>query len=210
MSNFVINFVNDVLDKNILVVYAIFFVISFIQMIFPPLPGDLVLSLQGYLSFVSMKLEMCTIFLNSATATYLGSICVYKFGYIKGNKVFEYRLINKFISKKNRFRAERLFEQYGFVAIILSKFLLGINSVIILFAGIFKVKPKVAYISFLISIIIHHLLYIMIGRVLAHYFTSINSLMSSYTKIIWGFTIFIVLGAIGVLAYFLNKRKVVD
>jgi membrane protein DedA with SNARE-associated domain len=199
LNNLIIEFVNNIVDKNAIIAYIVFFIVAFLQMVFPPIPGDMLLVFQGYITCISEKINVCGVFINAYIATFIGSVIVYKLGYNKGYKVLEYKFISKFISVKNQEKTKKMFSKYGFVAIILSKFLLGINAIIILFAGIFKVKPRIVYLSLLVSIFVHHMLYIGIGRIVAQYVhTNTKVLASYYGRFAMFFSLFtiIIIGAI--------------
>jgi len=204
MESYLINLINDILYENTVLVYVIFFISSFLQMVFPPHPGDVILIVQGYVTTLSNKYPVVPVLLNAVTATSLGTYIIYKLGYVKGEAVLEYKIIKRFISKKNQDRARAIFDKYGSFAIIASKFILGINAVIILFAGIFRVKKKVAYPAMFLAIIIHHILFIILGRILGNNLNYVKKVISTYNYVVLGLIAAVI---ISVLIYRVVKGR---
>lgn len=177
-------FVNYVLEKNVLLVYIVFLASAYIQMLFPAYPGDVVLVFQGYLTTVSGSFGIAPILLISLAGTFAGSLTVYRFGFSKGDKVFENRMVRKYVKDSQREKAGQLFNKYGSVAILLSKFIPGISVVMLLFAGIFKVKSSQVYIAAGISIIIHDVVCVWLGVFLGNNMSRVKHIFSAYNTVI--------------------------
>lgn len=184
MEQFIFNIIEYILSKNIFFVYGFFFLTSFIQMIFPPCPGDLILVFQGYLSIRGEAFSVISLLLLNMTATLAGSILVFKFGYKKGEKVFKNKIVKKYINRKHRIKATRLFEKHGYFAVLMSKFIPGVNAVIILFAGIFKVRPFQVYFSLFVSSLLHHIICLVLGRVIGYNIHNIKRALITYNGIV--------------------------
>jgi membrane protein DedA with SNARE-associated domain len=204
MESLILDFVNYVLEKNIFIVYVFFFISAVLQLVFPPFPSDVILVFEGYVTTVSQAFNFVPVLLNALAGTFIGSVIAYKVGFHNGSSVLEYKLIKRYIDEKHMKRAGRIFERYGSFAIIVSKFVPGVNAIMLLFSGIFKVKSKVVYSSILISSLLHHILALILGRLLGNNLSQINKVLKTYNGItIVLFIIFVsVLGTI-----FLIKRK---
>lgn len=187
MESLVLDIINNIIGRNIVLVHLVFFISSFLQMVFPPHPGDFILVFQGYLTGISSSFSVVFIILNSAAATFAGSYIIYKLGYGKGDRVFEYKLAKRFISCRHRMKARNFIEKYGVFAIFASKFIPGINAVTILFAGIFKLKRSTAYPAIIASIIIHHILHVMLGRFLGNNMNHVKKIITTYNGIVLAF-----------------------
>jgi len=205
MEALVFQFVNYVLAKNVVLVYIIFLFSAFIQMIFPPHPGDVLLVFQGYLTSVSTSFNVIPIFIIAIAGTFASSVVVYKFGYNKGDRVFEYGLVRKYVSDKHKESARQLFEKYGTLAILASKFIPGTSAVMLLFAGIFKLKLRVVYLPIIISIIIHDIICIALGIFLGSNMNYVKKIFSTYNGIVIAVVIVAVLGYT-VRKFIVNRR----
>ena len=201
MEAFLMNIIDYILNKNFIVIYSFFFVSSFLQITFPPWPGDTLLLFQGYLTTKSTVFSIFPLLVNAGIATSLGSFIFYWLGYKNGELVFKYKLVNKYISQKSRDKAKKIFHKYGSHAIIASKFIPGVNTVIILFAGIFKIKPYIACSSILFSALFHNFIYILLGKMLGQNMTYLKKLITSYNSVI------IVLVILSVTGYFIYTKK---
>jgi membrane protein DedA with SNARE-associated domain len=180
MELYVLEFINNILDKNVIFVYFFFFISNVLQLVFPPFPSDVILFFQGYISTINNKYDFFLIYINAMAGTMLGSYLVFKLGYLKGDSVFKYKMINKFFHVKHRYRAEQLFNKYGFYAIIFSKFVPATNAIMILLAGVFKVKPRVVYLSVFISILVQHALILMLGRLFGNNVDNVKKIIRTY------------------------------
>ncbi|MCX7746472.1 MAG: DedA family protein [Clostridia bacterium] len=204
MELFIIDFINNIIEKNVFVVYMIFFASSFLQIVFPPHPGDVVLVFQGYLTGLSSSFNFFMILINAIIATLAGSLCVYELGYRKGQKVFEYKLVKKWIPVKHVKKAEKIFRKYGHFAVFASKFVPGVNMLILLFSGIFKVKRTEVYISIFFSTLIHHTLLVVLGKFLGNNMPYIKRIISTYNGIIIALLALFIIGAF--ILYFRRKK----
>ncbi|MCX7921848.1 MAG: DedA family protein [Clostridia bacterium] len=205
MEALVLDFINGFVEKNVILVYILFFVSNMLQLVFPPHPGDVVLVFQGYLTTLKGNFNFIPILFNAIAGTFIGSLIVYKFGFHKGDTVFKYRLIKKYIDEKHKKKAEKVFEKYGLYAIFLSKFIPGVNAILILFAGIFKVRSGVVYLSVLASSVVHHILVLLLGRFLGNNMQNVKRALSTYNGIVIAL---LVLTAIGIMVYkLITKRR---
>lgn len=196
MEEQIINFIKNLAETNIQITYLTFFLSSFLQVTFPPYPGDSITVLSGYITTVSSSFKLVNTVITTICGTLLGSYIVYKIGYIKGDEVLNYRWVKKFLPEKKKSKAQRMFDKYGPGAIFLSKFIPGINTIIILFSGIFKIKPRIVYISFVAAALIHNTVLVLLGRFLGHNMEYITSILASYNTLV-----LVVVGIIIVIAF---------
>ncbi|MCX8132173.1 MAG: DedA family protein [Clostridia bacterium] len=204
MEALILDFINYVLERNVFLVYVIFFISSVLQLVFPPFPSDVVLVFEGYITTISNSFGFVPVLLNAMTGTFVGSLIVYEFGLRKGSAVFNYKIIKRYIDEKHRKRTERIFEKYGSFAIIVSKFVPGVNAIMLLSSGIFKMKARIVYPSIFVSVLIHHILVLMLGRFLGNNLGYVKDILKTYNGVV------IILIAIAVLCagiYLLVKRK---
>lgn len=184
MEEYILDLINFFVGKNTFFVYVLFFISSFTQIVFPPYPGDVVLIFQGYVTVINSSYNIYLIYINAMLGTMAGSLLLYHLGYKNGEKVFQYKLVNKFISHKNWNRGRKLFEEYGVMAIFISKFIPGVNAIIIILSGVFKTKRYLAYTGFLLSTIVHHFVLVIIGRFLGNNMDYVKNIIHTYNVVI--------------------------
>ena len=205
MEKLLFDLIHYVLGKNVFLIYGFFFLSSFLQMIFPPHPGDVILVFQGYITTVSDSVNFLPVLLTNLAATMAGSLCIYKLGYKNGESVLDFPLVKKYILQKHREKAAKLFDKYGYFAILISKFVPGVNAVMLLFAGIFKVRARHAYLSVLVSSLLHHIFCLLLGRWVGYNLQHIKRILTAYNVAI---IIFISAAALvyGIYYFILSKR----
>ena len=205
MESIIMGVIDFLTTRNILVVYLFYFISAFLQVVFPPHPGDVIIIFEGYLTSLPGSFEFFPILLVNLCASILGCYSVFKFGYTKGYKVFEYKLIKKYIARKQQKKVKLLFHRYGYLALFISKFIPGLNIVMILSAGIFKMKPSLVYALVIASLVIHHIAYLLLGRVLGYNMGYIKHLISTYNEIVGVIFVLFIVGFI-IYKYLIKKE----
>ena len=180
MEVLVLEFIRGILDSNIILTYVFFFISCILQLLFPPFPSDVVLIFQGYVTTASSAFNPLGVFCNAVTGTMLGSYLVYRFGYVNGGRVFQFGFVKKYIDKKHRERAEHLFEKYGNFAVFISKFIPGVNAILILLAGVFRVKSRPVLFAVFASVLVHHAAILLLGRYLGDNIAYVKKVISTY------------------------------
>ena len=115
-------------------VFVTVFLASYIENIFPPIPGDTILIFGAYLvgrGDLSFTTAMITTLLGSV----LGFLTLYVAGFKYGRGFF-YSKQQTWFSPNSIQRVEVLFEKWGYGVVLINRFLAGLRSVIGLFSGI--------------------------------------------------------------------------
>ncbi len=204
MEEQIVQFIRGLLEFNVQLSYIVFFISSFLQVTFPPYPGDSVTVLAGYATAISNSFGIVSIIITSVCGTILGSYVVHAVGFRKGESVLNYKWVRKFLPERKERKAKLLFKKYGAGAVFISKFVPGINTIIILFAGIFKMKKHIVYLSFVSAAIIHNTILTLLGRFLGYNMEYIESLIKTYNIIVLAAA---GAAAIGIYIYFRFFRK---
>ena len=119
-------------------VFVTVFLASYIENIFPPIPGDTILIFGAYLvgrGDLSFTTAMITTLLGSV----LGFLTLYVAGF-KDGRGFFYSKQQTWFSPNSIQRVEVLFEKWGYGVVLINRFLAGLRSVIGLFSGIGKLN----------------------------------------------------------------------
>jgi len=133
-------------------VFFTVFVASYLENIFPPIPGDTILIFGAYLvgrGDLSFSMAIVTTLLGSV----LGFLTLYVVGY-KYGRGFMYSKQQTWFSPNSLNRVEKLFERWGYGVVLINRFLAGLRSVVGLFSGIGKLNIfKVILLSTLSSLL---------------------------------------------------------
>lgn len=132
-------------------VFAIIFLASYIENIFPPIPGDTILLFGAYMvgrGDMSFAMALTTTLFGSV----LGFMTLYLAGY-KFGRGYLYSQQQRWFSPASLQRVERLFERWGYGVVLINRFLAGLRSVVGLFSGIGRLSVwKVMGLSFISSL----------------------------------------------------------
>ncbi len=187
MEKLVLELIDRFLENNLFLAYFIFFMSNVMQFLFPPYPADVVLVFQGYITVMGIEnYGLLPILATAYAGTMTGALTVYCFGYAKGRKVLDYAFIKRFIKVKHRERAERLFQKYGAYAVFISKFVPGVNALLLLLAGMFRMKHRALILSVLMSTLIHNTAVVFLGRFLGDNMDRIMSFFKTYNRVAAG------------------------
>lgn len=206
MEDFIIEFAQNIVAKNILLSYIFFFVSQSLQVLFPPYPGDMILLLEGYLS-EEANLNIYFVIANAVISTSLSSIFLYNIGRKKQEKILHSKIVTFLFGTGRTSKLNKLFTKFGAVVIILSKFIPGIFSLTILAAGIFKVKRKFTYLSIIIVSFFHNMTLILLGKLVRENWSVILKKIDIYNRYI------ILLAVIAIIIYLIMlqlKKKLFD
>lgn len=134
------------------VVFVTVFLASYIENIFPPVPGDTILIFGAYLVGRG-DLSFTTAMITTLMGSVLGFLTLYVAGYKYGRGFF-YSKQQTWFSPNSIHRVEVLFEKWGYGVVLINRFLAGLRSVIGLFSGIGKLNIwKVIVLSTISSIL---------------------------------------------------------
>ncbi|MCF6239330.1 MAG: DedA family protein [Candidatus Marinimicrobia bacterium] len=119
-------------------VFVTIFLASYVENIFPPIPGDTILVFGAYLvgrGDLSFSMAMITTLMGSV----LGFMTLYVVGF-KYGRGFMYSKQQTWFSTNSLERVERLFDKWGYGVVLINRFLAGLRSVVGLFSGIGRLK----------------------------------------------------------------------
>jgi membrane protein DedA with SNARE-associated domain len=138
--------------QNEFIIYGILLVSAFIENVFPPFPGDMMILAGAYLAGEG-NIAYIGVLISVVLGGLAGAIVLYLIGKISGRKFFETGR-GRYLIKGNLIRAERMFDKYGGRIILGSRFMAGIRSGIAVTAGVVKYDLYRMMILTLISIIL--------------------------------------------------------
>lgn len=164
------------------VIYLFFFLSAVLQITVPPYPGDTLLVFGGYMGSTDMYGGFIPIFISYWLGTVVTSLVLYELGKWKGESILKARFISKFFGKKHQDRAKTWVLKYGLITFFICKFIPGVNSLIIIFGGIFKYNKIWAYIGIGIASLIHNIIFFSTGKTIGSNWDNIGNFLRAYNK----------------------------
>ena len=183
-------------------IYLILFFFAFIENVFPPSPSDVVVVVGASL-IASTSVGFIPVLLITSVGSALGFILMYYIGFFLSEKVLRTGRI-KFIEKSSLEKTDAWFSKYGYWIILANRFLPGTRSVISFFSGVHELDVKKTFIFALISAFLWNILIIYVGMTLGNNVELIDYYLTTYSNIVVGVTILILLLLI---RFLIKKRK---
>jgi membrane protein DedA with SNARE-associated domain len=158
---------------------------AFIENIFPPIPGDVIvvlyagLSAKGFSLYLLISAVLLGNFLGGSACFLLGDKLLPLFRKLENRSKFL-----SFLNEDNEIKAANELRMKGHWIIVFSRFLPGIRFFIAIVAGIVKIKPWKFYLSFMIGVVLWNSLLIFAGRILVEDWAAIQEILSKYTVFI--------------------------
>ncbi|MDQ1266199.1 MAG: hypothetical protein QG635_1351 [Bacteroidota bacterium] len=183
-------------------ILSIAFFVTILENLFPPAPCDSVLIFIGTL--VGIKaVGLISVLAASTAGSILGFVFMYWLGWEFGIKVIESRRF-KFLTPEILKKPEEWFRRWGYLVIVLNRFLSGTRAVISFFAGISKLSPFKTSVYATISAMAWNLILIYLGVILGENWELADKYIEMYGKIILPIIIGLIIIAI---AYNFIKKK---
>jgi membrane protein DedA with SNARE-associated domain len=176
-------------------IYLFFFLSAVLQITIPPYPGDTILVFGGYMGSTHMFGGIIPIFLSYWLGTVVTSFVLYELGKWKGEEVLKIRLVSRFFNRKSQDKAKYWVLKYGLITFFISKFIPGVNSLIIMFGGVFRYNKLWAYIGIGLASLLHNVVFYTTGKTIGNNWDGIAKFLSMYNKVV------IIITAAGLAAY---------
>ncbi|GIK60239.1 MAG: DedA family protein [Ignavibacteriota bacterium] len=184
-------------------IYITLFFFAFIENVFPPSPSDFVTVVGGTLIGTGD-----INFLLALSFATLGSILGFSLMFYIGATV-DKKLIHsgkfRFIPVESLNKVETWFRKYGYVIVVVNRFMPGTRAVISFFAGISNLDPKRTIALCLISALFWNAILLYLGFIFGDNVESVDKYLTTYSNIVIVVTIVIILFFI--VRYFFRKRK---
>lgn len=119
---------------------------SFLEVVFPPAPGDAVLVYAGYLTGRAGVSPVIPIFFGIA-GTLTGTLLLYYLGLRFGPKLLHSKVGEALLAKNKWEQTEAWVRRYGPVGLLISRFIPGIRSGLAFFAGVAEMPWHLAFLT---------------------------------------------------------------
>lgn len=182
MEVFIQNFLEHISGMPYWLLYGFLFFSAFLQITFPPYPGDTVLVFGGYLGSTGVFGGNIPIFLSYLAGTLVTSYLLYELGIWKGEALLRARVISKYFPPSNQNKARKWVKKYGIAAFFMCKFIPGLNSIIIVLGGIFRYNRFWAYVGIGLASTFHNIILFSAGRAVGNSWDKIGKFLFNYNK----------------------------
>lgn len=200
-------FLNFVASLPGWLVYIVLGISAFVENIFPPIPGDTITAFGAFLVGAG-KVGFVGVYVSTTLGSILGFMCLFWLGMRLGRTYFVERDY-WFFKADDIIKAELWFRKYGYLLILMNRFLPGVRSVISISGGISGLKPGKATVFALASCAVWNLIWILFGYSVGSNWLvikqTIAKIMSRYNIVV------LIIAGAGIIALIirahLNRRK---
>lgn len=196
----IIEMLGQVNPTNLIV---IIFLVSFIENIFPPIPGDTMLVFTAYL-FGTFGYSLIFLFIFSLVGSIVGFMFTFTVGHHWG-KAFFFETNHKWMPVNFLRRIEKKFNKYGLWVIFWNRLFLGMRAVIGVFSGISNIKWWITLILISASTAIYNFLLMMMGYYIGDNWDRVHMILKEY-NIAAGIILFVLL----IVWFFRREKFIVD
>jgi len=206
MEQYLMDLVEWTRGQPLLGIYAILLFVSFIENVFPPIPGDLLIVFGGYLASEQV-VGFGLVAASTTVGSVMGFMTLYYFGYIAGDEIR---------TKKNRLwflrffdvayidKAERWMYRWGQGVVLANRFLAGARTLISIMAGVTKLNLKKTIFYSTLGALIWNLLLIGTGWFIGDNWPIIRNYLNYYGTFIASVLAIYVIYRLSI--YLLRKR----
>ena len=202
MQAFVENLLLHIDDLSPLLVYGFFFLSGFLQIVFPPYPGDSVLVFGGCLGGAGGTAWAAL--LGYLTATLATSLALFELGYRLNRRIFSVPFIARIMPLEKRGEVENKYKKFGVGLLAVCKFIPGVNTLVVLLGGVLHYPRALGMGAITVSSVLHNLVFFYVGHILGRNLEAIDRFLKDYTL---GVLLVIGLCAAGALAYWIIQRR---
>lgn len=197
-------FVDTLISLNPIWIYLVAAAIAYIENIFPPFPSDVILVAAGYLCAAG-RVDFWFMLFISTLGSAAGFMTMYKIGFWFGLKVLETKRF-KFLKLDQIHKVEAWFQKYGYLVVVVNRFLAGTRAVIAFFTGLSNLSFWKTTLLACISSLIWNTILIFAGRSLGANWRAISPYLETYGQTVLIISIIVIMFMIG-YQYFRNRKQ---
>lgn len=199
-------FVQSLASLDLLWIYVVIFLVAYIENIFPPSPGDVVVVFGGAVAAIGGGNFFIVLFAGTIGST-LGFMTMYVIGKWFGDEIVEKGKLRFFPLGAIK-KIELWFQRYGYWLIAANRFLAGTRAVVSFFAGLSELNlPKTSILSF-VSALTWYSVLVYAGYSLGKNWDRVGWYLSTYSQIVTA--VLIAVAVILVVRYFYKKNTSVN
>lgn len=182
MTEFFNDLILQLTELKVIYIYGAILLISYLENVVPPIPGDLVIVFAGYLIGLGI-IEFPQALIFSTVGSFLGFIHIYGLGRWLGDSIMSEKRLT-FLPKEKIKQVGAYFSQYGYSLIFANRFLAGTRAVISLFSGIAKLAIWKTSIAAIVSAVAWNALLLWLGNLLGENWRNVMDYLQSYSIVV--------------------------
>ena len=193
--------------QPIFLLYLYFFLISYLENVFPPIPGDILVAFAGYLVAESV-IQFSLVYLATVIGSVIGFYHVFHWGSKWGQAIYsetEKHWVLKFLDIKYIERGRSWMGRFGQLVVLANRFLAGTRSVIALIAGMSHLSKVKTTITSTISSLIWNAILIGLGWVIHKNWQEIGVYLANYGKVV-----IVIILLVASVKWYLSRNKVIN
>ncbi len=136
-----------------------------IQLIFPPYPSEILLLVSGGLTVANI-ISGPAVIISYASGTVFSSLVIFYFSRIIGKPILHNKYMRMIFSRRNQLKASFYMRRYGAPALVICKFLPGINTVCIFIGGTLGLKGIAPILSIVLAGISQNVVFYIAGMLI--------------------------------------------
>lgn len=193
----------EFLTNHLEFLLVLVFAYSFMEVVFPPIPGDTLLIFSGSLAGIA-NLSPAWMILCASLGTFCASFLLYQLGFKMERRVLATPKLSWLLDSHTFIKLEKWFHRYGFLTLLASRFLPVARSGMILTAGIVNLDRKKSLLAVSVSIVLSSTFFVLGGFFLGRRWKLVLEFwQSQYKLIIFG----VVCLAVGMLLLRIFRRQ---
>jgi membrane-associated protein len=155
----------EVISNNVQYLALIVILYCFVEVFFPPFPGDALLLLSGSLAEYA-GVNPFWVIVGAFLGTFSASTLLYSLGRRMERRILHSTRFAALLDTKTFLKLEKVLNSYGILLILLSRFIPVIRSGIILAAGMVNLNRRHSLIALSVSVLASSSLFVLGGRYL--------------------------------------------
>lgn len=181
------------------------FLFAYIENVFPPSPSDTVIIFLGSLAALG-KVGYIELIVSSTIGSVLGFLTMYYLGVFLGHRILHSKKF-PFITEEKLQKPRDWFNKYGYVVIVINRFLSGTRAVISFVAGMTELKAFLTIVLTSVSAILWNTLLVVLGMTFGRNWKLVDKSMEIYGNIMFGAVILLFLSWIAYIIFKKVKAK---
>jgi Uncharacterized membrane-associated protein len=204
MENFIYNLMEQINGYPQWCVYLFTYISGWIQVIFPPYPGEVILVLNGCIHAGNPVLLCFSYFFAYWLSIVSANFALYELGKCKGNAILVSKFFTRIFNKGNSEKIKGWLAKRGFLVYILAIYIPGIFLPLVFFSGVMKCKRHVVLTGIMLATLVHDIMLFLGGKAIGSNLKSITAFISAYK----GISIGIIAGiAVGLTVFFIVRNR---
>lgn len=208
MDSFVSGIFEQINQMPVWGIYLFLFISGFLQVIFAPYPGEVILVFSGYLGTLG-EFRGLFLFIAYWSSIIICNFIIYELGLRYCRRILDSNIVRKAFPEQRLEKSKMWVQKYGFFVYIIAIFIPGMYLPTVFISGILSYKRHWAYLGMVVATLVHDIMLYISGSVLGGNWERINQFLSTY-KTITILIIAVFFAAIVIYrmaAYFAKRQK---